>query len=93
MGVVVDDLRHGVNLIVRGEDLLPSTGRQQMLARLLGRTTPSLTVHHPLVLAPDGQKLSKRDRTETVRAMRERGMSAEAVLQKAWAGAMLDGER
>jgi glutamyl/glutaminyl-tRNA synthetase len=91
--VVVDDLRHGVNLIVRGEDLLASTGRQQMLARLLGRTTPSLTVHHPLVLAADGQKLSKRDRSETVRTMRERGMSAEAVVGKAWSEARLDRER
>lgn len=91
--VVVDDLRHGVNLIVRGEDLLPSTGRQQMLARLLGWTTPCLTVHHPLVLAPNGQKLSKRDRSETVRAMRERGISAEAVVGKAWSEARLDHER
>jgi len=88
--VVVDDLRHGVNLIVRGEDLLPSTGRQQMLARLLGRTTPCLTVHHPLALAPDGQKLSKRDQSETVRAMRERGMTREMVLEKAWVVAGLD---
>ncbi len=35
--VTVDDMRHGVNLIVRGEDLLDSTGRQIRLARLLGR--------------------------------------------------------
>ena len=88
--VVVDDLRHGVNLIVRGEDLLPSTGRQQMLARLLGRTTPCLTVHHPLVLAPNGQKLSKRDQSETVRAMRDRGMTSAMVLEGAWKVAVLD---
>lgn len=77
--VVVDDLRHGVNLIVRGEDLITSTGRQLLLAQLLGRTTPFVTVHHPLLYAADGKKLSKRDRSETVRAMRERGMTAGQV--------------
>jgi glutamyl/glutaminyl-tRNA synthetase len=82
--VVVDDLRHDINLIVRGEDLLSSTGRQLLLARLLGRTTPLVTVHHPLVLAPDGRKLSKRDQSETVRAMRGRGMRAAEVLERAW---------
>jgi glutamyl/glutaminyl-tRNA synthetase len=73
-----------VDLIVRGEDLVSSTGRQLMLARLLGRTAPLVTVHHPLVYAPDGQKLSKRDRSDTVRAMRERGMTADEVVQEAW---------
>ena len=83
-GVVVDDLRHGVDLIVRGEDLVSSTGRQLLLSQLLGRTTPFVTVHHPLVLALDGQKLSKRDRSETVRAMRERGMNCSGLLERAW---------
>ncbi len=77
--VVVDDIRHGVNLVIRGEDLLASTGRQLHLAALLGRTTPLVTLHHPLLLAPDGRKLSKRDLSETVRAMREAGLSAETV--------------
>ncbi len=88
--VVVDDLRHRVDVIVRGEDLVSSTGRQMLLAQLLGRATPFVTVHHPLVLAPDGQKLSKRDRSETVRAMRERGMSAAGVLERAWGVAGLE---
>ncbi|MBK7594539.1 MAG: hypothetical protein IPJ11_04675 [Gemmatimonadetes bacterium] len=77
--VVVDDLRHGVNLIVRGEDLITSTGRQYVLGQLLGRTAPFVTLHHPLLYAADGKKLSKRDRSETVRAMRERGMTAGEV--------------
>ena len=81
--VVVDDLHDGVNLIVRGEDLAPSTGRQWLLARLLGRTEPFVTVHHPLLHAADGRKLSKRDRSETVRAMRERGMTAGEVIAAA----------
>lgn len=81
--VVVDDLRHGVNLIVRGEDVLHSTGRQLLLGQLLGRTTPFRTVHHPLRYAVDGRKLSKRDASESVRAMRERGMTALEVRELA----------
>ncbi len=63
--VTVDDLHDGVNLIVRGEDLLPSTGRQWLLARLLGRTEPFVTAHHPLLHAADRpqaeQARSERD--------------------------------
>lgn len=77
--VVVDDLEHGVNLIVRGEDLVASTGRQWLLARLLGRTKPLVTAHHPLLLDAEGRKLSKREGSESVRALRLRGMSAEEV--------------
>jgi len=83
--VVVDDMHDGVNLIVRGEDLAPSTGRQWLLARLLGRTEPFVTAHHPLLHAPDGRKLSKRDRSETVRAMRERGLTAVDIVDMATA--------
>ena len=82
--VVVDDMRHGVNLIVRGEDLVPSTGRQMLLARLLGRATPVVTVHHRLVLAEDGKKLSKRERSETVKAMRGRGMGSNEIASRVW---------
>jgi glutamyl-tRNA synthetase/glutamyl-Q tRNA(Asp) synthetase len=81
--VVVDDMLQGVNVIVRGEDLITSTGRQLLLAQLLGRTARFVTVHHPLLHAPDGKKLSKRDRSETVRAMREQGLRAEEVLERA----------
>lgn len=81
--VVVDDIRHGVDLIVRGEDLASSTGRQQLLGQMLGRTVPAVTLHHPLVLAPDGRKLSKRDQSETVASMRERGMTADDVVAAA----------
>jgi glutamyl-tRNA synthetase/glutamyl-Q tRNA(Asp) synthetase len=78
--VVVDDLEQGVNLVVRGEDLVSSTGRQLLLARLLGRTTPLVTAHHPLLVDAAGRKLSKRDGSETVRSMREAGMTRERVL-------------
>lgn len=84
--VVVDDLRHGVNLIVRGDDLRSSTGRQLLLGRLLGREAPFVTVHHPLLLGSDGRKLSKRDGSTAVRTLREAGRSPAEVIALALGG-------
>lgn len=84
--VVVDDLEQGVNLIIRGEDLLESTGRQILLARMLGREDTPRFYHHPLVIDPQaGEKLSKRDGATGVRELRARGVSPEEVLQMATA--------
>lgn len=60
LAVVVDDYLTGVNQVVRGDDLLPSTPRQICLQRLLGFPHP-VYCHVPLVAGPDGEKLSKRD--------------------------------
>jgi len=60
LAVVVDDALSGVNQVVRGDDLLPSTPRQIYLQRMLGIATPEYC-HLPLVTGPDGSKLSKRD--------------------------------
>lgn len=57
--VVVDDLVHGIDVVIRGEDLWASCGRQQRLGMLLGRAQPPRWVHHPLLFRPDGRKLSK----------------------------------
>lgn len=65
--VVVDDLFDDVNLIIRGADLVASTGRQHLMAALVGRTTPFITAHHPLLLDAEGRKLSKRDRSTALR--------------------------
>ena len=81
--VAIDDMIDGVNLIVRGDDLRSSTGRQWLLARLLGRTTPFVTAHHPLLLGDDGRKLSKRDGSLAIRALRERGMTPGEVVAEA----------
>ena len=83
--VVVDDLDQGVDLVIRGEDLLASTGRQIQLARLLGRKTPPLFLHHPLILRADGRKLSKSNRDTGIRDLRAAGWSAERVLGEAGA--------
>jgi glutamyl-tRNA synthetase/glutamyl-Q tRNA(Asp) synthetase len=78
--VVVDDIRHEVDLIIRGNDLLASTGRQLLLAAALDRPTAPLFLHHPLVTHPDGTKLSKARGDAGLAALRAAGWSAAAVL-------------
>jgi glutamyl-tRNA synthetase len=59
LAVVVDDARQEIGEVVRGADLVDSTPRQILLARLLGLPEPTYA-HVPLVLGPDGQRLAKR---------------------------------
>lgn len=59
LAVVVDDAEQGVEEVVRGDDLLDSTPRQLLLARLLALRAPSYA-HVPLVLGADGARLAKR---------------------------------
>jgi glutamyl-tRNA synthetase/glutamyl-Q tRNA(Asp) synthetase len=92
--VTVDDLRHGVDLVVRGEDLLSSTGRQIQLARLLGRPTPPRFYHHALIRHPSGEKLSKAARDTGIRELRAAGVSAQEVLgEAAWRSGLLKRSR
>jgi glutamyl/glutaminyl-tRNA synthetase len=81
--VVVDDLRQGVDLVVRGADLLSSTGRQIALARMLGRDDPPVYLHHPLLHRPDGAKLSKAAGDTGIRELRAAGVSPQEVLGRA----------
>ena len=90
-GVTVDDLAQGVTLVVRGDDLLASTGRQIQLARLLGRREPPRFLHHPLVMKTPTQKLSKADRDTSVRDLRAAGRSAADIIgQAAYAAGLTD---
>lgn len=60
LAVVVDDAASGVTQVVRGRDLITSTPAQIYLYRLLGLPEPKF-YHVPMLLAPDGRRLSKRD--------------------------------
>jgi glutamyl-Q tRNA(Asp) synthetase len=60
LAVVVDDAAQGITHVVRGEDLADNTARQILLQRALGLTTPAY-LHTPLVLGPNGEKLSKQN--------------------------------
>jgi glutamyl-Q tRNA(Asp) synthetase len=78
-----DDTLQRIALVIRGEDLLDSTGRQIMLARLLGRAEPPVFAHHPLVMKTSTQKLSKSDGDTGVRALRHAGWDPARVIGSA----------
>jgi glutamyl/glutaminyl-tRNA synthetase len=88
----IDDAVQGVTLVVRGEDLLSSTGRQIRLARLVGRQNQAVFVHHPLIMKSATQKLSKSDGDSGIRDLRSAGWSAPQVLGRAAALAGLISE-
>jgi glutamyl-Q tRNA(Asp) synthetase len=78
LAVVVDDAQQGVTDIVRGEDLLSSTARQQLLSRLLGFNLPSV-LHVPVIYDNRGLKLSKQNGAKALDLTNPLG-----VLQQAW---------
>jgi glutamyl-tRNA synthetase/glutamyl-Q tRNA(Asp) synthetase len=87
----VDDYMQGVTHVVRGEDLLASTGRQMRLARLLGREAPAAFLHHGLLMKTPSQKISKSDGDTGIRELRAAGWSAPRVIGHAAALANLIG--
>ena len=78
LAVVVDDDAMGITEVVRGADLLSSTPRQLYLYRLLGLTPPRF-IHFPLLLAPDGRRLSKRDADAGLDRLQDRITAAELL--------------
>jgi len=79
LAVVVDDAESGVNQVVRGSDLLLSTPRQIHLQRLLGHPFPAYC-HLPLVTAPNGAKLSKRENAVSLASARNLHREGGALL-------------
>lgn len=79
LAVVVDDLAMRIDHVVRGADLLASTGRQITLARALGAEPPGY-LHTPLVVGPTGERLAKRARGVPVADQRAAGRSAPDVI-------------
>jgi glutamyl-Q tRNA(Asp) synthetase len=82
LAVTVDDALQGVTLVTRGVDLFAATHIHRLLQALLGLPTPAYR-HHPLLTDASGRRLAKRDRALTISAMRDGGMSAEEILEKA----------
>jgi glutamyl-Q tRNA(Asp) synthetase len=78
LACVVDDASSGVNLVVRGEDLRPSTPTQRLLQMLLDIPEPAY-LHHPLITHEDGRRLSKRDLAPTLAMMRENGANGRSL--------------
>ncbi len=82
---LVDDVEHGTTIIVRGEDLLPSTACQLYLAERsgMGSFLNVRFVHHPLLLDAEGKKLSKSEGAASLAGMRKLGATAEPLLAEA----------
>jgi glutamyl-Q tRNA(Asp) synthetase len=95
LAVVVDDALQGITHVIRGRDLFEATHVQRLLqalipaAPLLGgmaraagpsdRLPTPVYRHHRLLTGPDGKRFAKRDRAETLRSLREKGMSASQL--------------
>ena len=69
LAVVTDDAEGGITQVVRGMDLLSSTPRQLYLYELMGKKPPRF-IHVPLLVAPDGRRLSKREKDLDLGALR-----------------------
>ena len=89
LAVVVDDALMGVNHVVRGRDLLCSAPRQAWLHEVLGYPPPRF-FHTPLLLAPDGRRLAKRDHDLDMGALRERYSPGELTGLLAWYAGLVD---
>lgn len=80
--VTCDDAAQGVTLVTRGEDLCPATSLHRLLQTLMGWPAPHYAFH-PLLCDATGRRLAKRDGALSVRAMRQSGLSARQVRDKA----------
>ena len=89
LAVVVDDALMGVTEVVRGSDLMSSTPRQLWLYRELGLTAPQF-YHLPLLLAPDGRRLSKRDGDQSLENLRARYTPQEIIGKLAYVCGLQD---
>lgn len=79
LAVTLDDVAMGVTEIVRGADLLDTTAQQMYLYSLLGES-PVHYGHAPLLIDVEGHRLSKRQKSITIKELRESGYSSERIL-------------
>lgn len=89
LAVVVDDGEAGVTEVVRGVDLLPSAPRQMYLQELLGFENPQYG-HVPLLIAPDGRRLSKRDQDMDLGYLRQHYTPQQLLGSLAYAAGLMD---
>ena len=89
LAVVVDDAAQGIDQVVRGDDLLPSTPRQAYLANLLGYPEP-IYAHVALVLNADGARLAKRDGAVTLAEIGVQRAFAQITESLGWPASTMD---
>ena len=92
LAVTVDDGEAGVTEVVRGMDLLGSAPRQMYLQELFGFAHPTYA-HVPMLLAPDGRRLSKRDRDLDLGQLRLRMTPEELIGKLAFAAGLLESDK
>ena len=92
LACVIDDAAAGVDLVVRGADLRPSTPVQRLLQRLLDLPEPAY-LHHALVAHDDGRRLAKRDFAPTLAAMRAAGVNGPRLAEQLATGLLPTGYR
>ena len=85
LSVTVDDDLQGVTCVTRGEDLFAASHLHRLLQAMLGLDTPVYR-HHGLLTGPDGKRFAKRDKSETLRSLREAGRAAAEVWDLAGIG-------
>jgi glutamyl-tRNA synthetase len=93
LAVVVDDAAMGIDVVIRGDDLLSSTPRQLLIYRALGLPEPRF-LHVPLVVGPDGKRLAKRHGESRIAQFREQGVTAQHIVGwVAWRSGQIDRPR
>ena len=100
LAVVLDDIAMGITEVIRGNDLLDTTGQQLYLYNILQQCYSYKDIevpkygHAPLLVDADGNRLSKRQKSITIRELREQQWSASRILgELAAAGGLIDGGR
>ena len=81
LAVVVDDALQEISLVTRGMDLFESTHLHRVLQSLLELPVPDYH-HHGLICDESGKRLAKRDEAETLRSLREAGLTPDAVRER-----------
>jgi len=79
LAVVSDDVAHQITHVIRGDDHISNTPKQLLLYRALGHEPP-VFAHVPLILGPDGKRLSKRHGATAIGEYRERGILPSAMV-------------
>lgn len=78
LAVVLDDAAQGITHVIRGEDLLPSTGLHRLLQAVLGLASP-ICLHHRLLCNADGERLAKRNGAPSLLELRTSGAGADTL--------------
>ncbi len=78
LAVVLDDAAQGITHVIRGDDLISSTGLHRLLQAVLGLSSP-VYLHHAMLLDTRGERLAKRNGAPSLREIRTSGVSADTL--------------